>query len=77
MTSTLFPPNPPWIAACIFHWSGDEARARQVLEWASELAKSYLSSIDVPELRVHFEALPFFAAIAEAKDAGRWPSLPA
>ena len=73
---SMFPPYPPWIAACVFHWDGNEERAQQSLESASELARSIATSIDVPELREHFEALPFFAEIAEAKDAGRWPSLP-
>ena len=74
--TTTFPPHPPWIAACVFHWSGDEKRARQALGWASQLARSHAESIDVPELRAHFEALPFNAAIAAAKDADLWPPLP-
>ena len=75
MNSTIFPPYPPWIAACVFHWSGDEERARQALDWASQLALSISGSIDVPELRTHFEALWFNIAIAKAKEANRWPPL--
>ncbi len=74
-TST-FPPYPAWIAACIFHWADDEKRARQALDWAAQISESIAASIDVPDLRAHFEALPFNVGIGDAKSEGRWPPLP-
>ena len=76
--AAFFPPYSPWTAACIFHWSGDQAAQEQTaLALAFELYESIAASIDVPELRAHFEALPFNRAILAAKAEGVWPSLPA
>ncbi len=72
-----FPEYRFWICARIFHWAGERNRAKVALELASEITKSVADSIDDPDLRAHFEAVPFNVAIVEAKEAGRWPPLPA
>ncbi len=75
--AAFFPPLSPWTAACVFHWSGDqEAQAQSALQLAYELSTSIAASIDVPELRAHFDALPFNKAIAVAVNEGIWPAMP-
>ena len=73
--AAIFPPYPPWIVACVFHWA-DDARAASILSTASELATSFTASIDSAELRHHFEALPFFSAIKKAEMHDQWPPRP-
>ncbi len=72
----VFPPYPLWIAACIFHWAGDGARAARALDRAARTADALATSIDAPELRAHFLALPFNPQIQAAKTAGTWPAPP-
>jgi len=70
--AAIFPPYPPWIFACIFHWTNDE-RANDMLAQAADLVRSFCASIDSADLRERFEALPFVAAIADAQ-RGSWPA---
>ena len=53
--AAIFPPFPPVGRACVLHWSHD-ARAEEALALASRLATAFAASIDVPELRAHFES---------------------
>lgn len=70
--SAIFPPYPAWVAARVLHMTGD-SRAPAVLALASALASSFAASIDVPNLRASFEALPFVAEIRSAAVNGHWP----
>ena len=74
--SAVFPPYPLWIVACILHWSGDE-RADELCAWSWRLATTIAQSIEVAQLRAHFEALPFFVAMRAIQEKGRWPKRPA
>ncbi len=76
IATSAFPPIAPWIAACIFHWNDDGERASGALQLASELASTMADSIDVPELRQTFVALPFNRAIAATLRYDRWPPRP-
>ena len=73
--SAVFPPYPLWNVACILHWSGDP-RADEVCDWAWRLATAFAESIDVPELRACFEALPFLTAMQAVREKRGWPSRP-
>lgn len=73
--AAIFPPYPPWVAARILHAAAD-GRAAEALAWASRLAASFAASIDVPELRACFEALPFVSEIRSAAERDIWPPLP-
>ncbi|MBV9971708.1 MAG: AAA family ATPase [Candidatus Eremiobacteraeota bacterium] len=72
--AAIFPPYPPWVAARILHAAGDP-RAPNVLKWASKLAVSFAASIDLPDMRARFEALPFVEEIRRAISHDTWPPL--
>lgn len=74
--SAIFPPYPLWVVACVLRWSGDE-RAGEVWAWSRRLALNFAASIEAPELRARFEALPFFVAIASVEGEFGWPPPPA
>ncbi len=73
--SAVFPPYPLWIVACILHWS-DDSRAEEVCGRSWRLATTFAQSIDVPELRARFEALPFFTAMRAVREKRGWPPPP-
>jgi predicted ATPase/DNA-binding SARP family transcriptional activator len=73
--SAVFPPYPLWIVACVLHWS-DDSRADEVCAWSWRLATTFAQSIEAPELRASFEALPFFIAIEAVQEKRGWPPLP-
>ena len=70
--SAIFPPQPAWAAARVLHQAGD-SRTSSTLALAARLADSFGSSIDVPELRASFEALPFVRQIGDAVKRDVWP----
>jgi predicted ATPase len=74
-SAAIFPPYPLWVVACVLHWIGDR-RADEVLEWSRQLARAFAASIDEPELRAKFEALPFFTALERVDGARGWPQAP-
>jgi tetratricopeptide (TPR) repeat protein len=63
---------PPWVAARVLHAAGDP-RAFDVLASASKLASTFSASIDVPELRTCFDALPFIVELKSVCGGGAWP----
>lgn len=72
----IFPPYPVWVVARVLRAAGD-ARAPEILAWASHLARTVAASIDSNDLRARFEALPFVVEIARARDLGHWPEIAA
>jgi hypothetical protein len=70
--TAIFPPFPPWVAARVLQARSD-SRARLVLAWAAQVTQTFSASIDVPELRATFLALPFIADIRAATMRDVWP----
>jgi predicted ATPase/DNA-binding SARP family transcriptional activator len=73
--SAVFPPYPLWVVACVLHWSDDE-RANEVCARSWRLSTTFAQSIEAPELRGCFEALPFFVGARAVLEERRWPAAP-
>ena len=71
--AAIFPPFPPWVAARVLHARGDD-RARTALAWAVQLTNEFSASIDLPDLRATFLAMPFVRDIRAAAARDCWPA---